>query len=119
MEVGALPLANFESQSNETVEGGGGGGRMRGGGVYINVHVDIGSHKSKGFAVQDKCSGKHRCRLLELLGQESTFFLLQCPQLLLHESTAQLQRSRMPMMVAVQRNQHLTPWMNGSLLIYC
>ena len=23
------------------------------------------------------------------------------------------------MMVAVQRNQHLTPWMNGRLLIYC
>ena len=43
MEVGALPLANFESQSNETVEGGGGGGggRMRGGGFTLTFMLTL------------------------------------------------------------------------------
>lgn len=39
MEVGALPLANFESQSNETVEGG--GGRMRGGGFTLTFMLTL------------------------------------------------------------------------------
>ena len=46
MEVGALPLANFESQSNETVEGGG-GGRMRGGGFTLTFMLTLAPTNSK------------------------------------------------------------------------